>query len=475
MSFVSWVALCLASAVFAVSALGCSSKSSSQVGGSGLGESCTDTDDCNSGLVCIQNSCVTKGTTPTMDSGTTMTTTDSGHPEDSSITTTDTGTAATDTGSAPADSTAPPTDTGTTMTMDSGSMVTDTGTLGMIDTGPAPPPGGGASLLDQACQSTADCAAGLVCIPLAGMSGGVCDLASYGITPTGESCSGECLTASDCCELPVGVSLRNTTTNQPVTIHQCNDILDNVLDGTLTSCGEMPAPSSATGIACFYYETYCMCGANTWACTNNLCSYTGACSVDAANELGGCPSLTRTGAALVTSCNTTANVCESTVVAQCMTDADCVDGTAVADTPGATCRDSDCTCFDTSCYLKCAQDIDCRQGFTCDATTKLCETAPACTTNADCAVQLQNVTAVCNQTAGTCGIPCTNDHDCSPSGAIPSLGPFNGTVCGASGVCEPVGCSSSANCPASPDDVSVFCVPAGSGTSANVVESALTN
>ena len=460
----SWLSCIITGLAVTLSVTGCSSKSTNDTGGSGLGESCQRSLDCNSPLVCIAGACVTKGTTPMDASVPPM---DSGHPTmDSSMPPQDTNTPPPPAPGAPADTGTPPADTGT--------PPVDTGP-GNIDTGPLPPPGGGASLLDQSCTSTSDCASGLVCESRSAAAGGpVCDLASYGLTPTGKACVGECVTADDCCELPVGITLRSTTTNQPVAIHQCQDILQTVLNGSASACAQMPAPGSATGIACFYYQTYCNCGAMTWACTNNACSYTGSCSVNAATpELGGCPNETRTGSALNTNCNTTANVCESTVTGQCMQDSDCVDGTVVADTPGATCRGSDCTCYKTSCYLKCAQDIDCTQGYSCDATTKLCETAPACTTNQECAERLINVLATCSN--GECGIPCTNDHDCSPSGAIPSLGAFNGTVCGGSGVCETVGCTSDADCPATGSDVHVFCVTAGTGTAANLAHSALTN
>jgi len=461
----SWLSCVLAGVAFC-STVGCSSKSASLVG-SGEGESCTRSSDCASPLVCVDLVCVAKGTTPSMDASTGG----------------DTSAASKDTG-APGDSTTvPPGDTGTTG-VDSGqpgdgSSVTDTGTI--VDTGTAPPPPapdagsgtGGSSLLGQACNSTSNCNTGLVCEPRPGAAaGGICDLASYGITPTGMTCTGQCSTAADCCELPVGISLR-APNNVSYNIHQCEDILQNILGGSATVCANQPAPGSATGIGCFYYNTYCNCGPNTWSCTANECTYTEACNLNQANQFGGCATQTRTGAPLVSTCDTTANVCQL-VTTGCATDADCTDGVAVADTAGATCRGGDCTCYNQGCYLKCAQDLDCQQGYSCDTTTKLCETAAACSTNGECAVKLTNVDAVCN--GGACQLPCMSDHDCSPSGAVPVLGAFNGTVCGAGNVCVPVGCTSNSDCPAPSNGVQELCVtPPAGGSSTGAVHSALTN
>ena len=307
----------------------------------------------------------------------------------------------------------------------------------------------------------------------------MCDIAVYPVTPTGMTCGGECQTASDCCELPLGIKLV-TPGGTSVAIHQCQDILQLVLGGDATACANQPSPASATGIGCFYFETYCgsgdggNCGTSTWSCTNNTCQYTGSCQINAANQFGGCPSETRTGVGLITNCDTTANTC-SIETSGCQTDTDCGNGVPVSDVSGATCRGSDCTCYNQGCYLKCAQDIDCQDGFSCNTTTKRCEVDPPCSTNQDCVTKLSNVQAVCN--TGVCGIPCSDDHDCSPSGAIPSLGAFNGTVCGSAGFCTSVGCSSNSDCQSSSaTSVNTFCVTPTVGAAGSlVVHSAITN
>jgi hypothetical protein len=273
--------------------------------------------------------------------------------------------------------------------------------------------------------------------------------------------------------MPVGVSLNNSQ-GKSIAIHQCTDILQLILGGDATVCANSPAPGSSNGIGCFYYETYCSCSASTWACTNNFCQYTNSCNLNSANELGGCPSQSRTGAGLITNCDTTANTC-SIETSGCQSDSDCGPGKAVADVAGATCRGTDCTCYNQACYLKCAQDIDCQEGFACNSGTKLCEFAAACGSNSDCVTRLGDVRATC--TAGVCGIPCTQDHDCSPSGAVPNLGKFNGTVCGATGVCESVGCSGNSDCLGTTTEVATFCVapPAAGPGGTTIAHSAITS
>jgi hypothetical protein len=328
------------------------------------------------------------------------------------------------------------------------------------------------SQIGESCASTSDCAAELVCVPLrTGTGAGVCDLASYGQKPTGKVCGGECNTATDCCELPLGISLE-LPAGGVVAVHHCEDILARVLGGNTAICASAPAPSSPTGIGCFYYQTYCApsCSANTWSCTANSCVYNAACTLNAANQLGGCPSLSRTNTGLVANCDTTANRCQI-VTTGCNSDGECGDGQPVADVPGATCRGGDCTCHTKGCYLKCSQDLDCQQGFGCDPATKLCAKNPGCTVNAECVSRLQDVRAECK--GGVCQVACKVDHDCSPSGAVPSLGAFNGTVC-VEGRCQALGCASDSSCTTAVG-LRSFCVAPAAPGAGPVLRSAITN
>ncbi len=103
----------------------------------------------------------------------------------------------------------------------------------------APPPR--VSDLGESCSATSDCAAGLVCVPaVSAVSGGTCDLASFGIKATGKTCSGECNTGADCCELPLNVTIN------AVAIHTCQDILNSVLTGNTTQCTQAPTPTART-------------------------------------------------------------------------------------------------------------------------------------------------------------------------------------------------------------------------------------
>jgi hypothetical protein len=166
-----------AGAVVAVAATlgGCGSSSSSAPNTAigALGESCTRTADCSSGLVCIEDTCVAKGTTIN-DAGVII-------GADGGIV------VAPDAGSAP----------------DSG-----------IPVEAAPPHLG---VIGDNCSTTLDCGPGLSCVSTSpyGYGGGTCDVTNFGIVPSGKTCSGECNTGADCCELPLNVTIG------AVAIHTC--------------------------------------------------------------------------------------------------------------------------------------------------------------------------------------------------------------------------------------------------------------
>ena len=308
------------------------------------------------------------------------------------------------------------------------------------------------SLRGDACQSTAQCAAGLACVvPPGGFGSGICDVSSFGLTAsaTGKTCTGECNTAADCCELPVNVVIN------AVTYHHCNDILNQVIGAA--SCGALAAgDSSAVGVGCFYYQTYCgTCTSANWTCTNNQCVYGASCMASGA-VIQGCAPLTRLGNGLVTTC--TNGTCSPPAAAgACTANADCA-GKAYSPFPGigATsniCRapgatgSTDCVCQNGGCYLGCTKDLDCAKGYTCDSTKGLCKAVGSCTSNYQCAQQTGDVRSTC--TSGLCTTPCSADLDCSPSGG--TGGNFNGRVCvGATattaGTCQALGCSADADC-----------------------------
>jgi hypothetical protein len=384
--------------LLAASLAGCSSTSNALVP-SALGESCTRTADCQSGLVCFQNTC-----------------------------------------------------SGAGRRVDAGG----------IDSGGA---GGGLSHIDEACQTSRDCASGLDCVPSSG-GASVCDLVSYGVMAQGKTCSGECSEAAHCCALPAGgLNLTGITdAGAFVTARNCEDILLLLLGGSTTVCAGSPGPSQAN--ACFVYQTYCSCPANTWACNAGRCAYTASCQTSAANVPGGCAAYTRTRSVLNTTCDAATKKCGA-ASSGCATDTDC-DGLQVVDLSGVTCRGGDCACHASACYLKCAKDLDCQGGYSCDETQKLCAPAP-CSNDAECFSRLGKARAKCQ--SGICGIPCAVDRDCSPSGDIPGQ-PFNGTVCGSNGVCAPVGCTSDSDCSGMVGGQRFFCA---TPPAAADVHSAITN
>ena len=394
-------------AAIALVAMGCGS-SSSGAQPSGLGESCTRTSDCQSGLVCVADTCFARA--PAIDAGA------------------EAGEAGLTTSAGPE--------------------------LGQIG---------------EACQTSRDCASPLACVVSGGSS--VCDIVSYGLTPGGKTCSGECETAADCCELPVDALPEvvvlddagfETGIAEPRT---CQDILQLMLGGNAAICTAGRPLTTNAQRGCFYYQTYCTCAATTWTCTaSSQCAYAGPClQTGTQNTLGGCPTETRTGRALTPTCGA-ANTCQT---GGCTKDADC-EGTAVTDVSGATCRGGDCTCNGGACYIACTKYIDCQAGYACNTTTKVCSPT-VCMTNSDCVSQTGEVRAQCQ--AGACKLPCTTDHDCSPSGDLTGTGTFNGTVCGSAGICVPFGCTSDADCDTG--SVHTFCVTPAATTS--TARSAITN
>jgi hypothetical protein len=440
-AFFAGVAIAVAGAIG-----GCSSSSSSSPNlvASAAGESCSRTSDCASGLVCIDDECVAKGTTVVNDAGEVI------GPDGGIV----------------------------VVTPDSSVVVPPPAAEAGVVVPPeaAPPPR--LSVQGEYCMSSGDCATGLICIPNSPYGGsGVCDQASYGLTASGKTCSGECNMAADCCELPLNTVINGTA------VKTCQDILNVVLTGNTTQCTQSPSPTSPIGMGCFYYATYCSsCSTgSTWACTKNQCVYNASCQ-NSGIALNGCPAVTRTGRALPsTNCDTMSNTCKAAATTgTCVSmDSEC-DTKATADS-SVTCRGGDCTCYQQACYLKCAQDLDCRQGYTCNTTLKLCQQTPGCSTNADCAASTQVSSAQC--VSGTCKVPCTSDHQCSPSGLLSQQvfsTVFSGTVCGSDGYCDKLGCSADSDCQNSSSNpggntVHLFCVTPPTVATAPVYQSAITN
>ena len=404
-------ALVGALAAAGVAGVGCSTTNNLNNGGgtSGLGETCTRTFDCKSGLVCEQNVCLEPTTTTPVPDG----------------------------GSASGG------DSGTT-------------------TAPAPHLG----LLNESCQVSSDCQAPLECLPTGG-GGGKCSVVAWGLTATGKTCTGECNTAADCCELPVNFDPFLSEWETQVdgggyifhpgltqTNVRCEDLLA-FLGGDATICAN---PANFTSLTqslaqgCFYYNAYCgSCGASgPWACTNSQCVYTAPCTPTGtvASMATACPSETRTGRGLSITCTVPAGATMGSCQAGCAMDSDC----AGKIPPGSnhTCSAADagagtnCTCYQSACYFKCARDLDCAAGNVCDPTTHLCKPA-GCTGDPDCIQSLGNPRATC--TGGTCQIKCDNDSNCGPPTSICS-----------SGYCKPAGCTSDTDCPGNGSHQ--FCVTA---------------
>ncbi|MEI9941762.1 MAG: hypothetical protein WDO69_31500 [Pseudomonadota bacterium] len=304
----------------------------------------------------------------------------------------------------------------------------------------------------ESCRVNGDCTKDLVCVPSAVTGTGVCDVANFGIVPTGKSCGGECLEDADCCQLPVAL---HTTT-----VTSCEDIAD-AIKADATDCDAPATPTAKT--LCFEQATYCDCAKETWSCTDNTCVYGVACVVAAGADVPtGCPSYSRTRSLATLTCNADTLECVGPqAVVKCTNDKSC-EGKPVSDRTNDVCGTDECTCYaaDKQCYKKCARDIDCDANQVCDtAKSKLCKSNGACTSDSYCAVLKGSTDFKCN--AGACARACTVDRDCSPSGVGASgvNNGFNGQVCGADGLCASVqnDCDENTQCPLT-NGLKTFCI-----------------
>lgn len=306
----------------------------------------------------------------------------------------------------------------------------------------------------ETCVLPSDCAPGLTCIPEKSdppVGVGVCGVADTGITPSGKSCTGECATAADCCQIPVAL--------QEDTTKSCADLAEK-LDGV--DCDDPGASASL----CFVQATYCTCD-KTWACTNSMCVYKPACSADGLTTEG-CPTYTRAGRSLPATC--VDEKCGGyPAPTGCEVDLDCEDG-PVSDDPYDTCSPDECTCYKSTgqCFRKCDNSLDCDFEYSCDTKkTHVCVKDPECTEDQFCQQRLHDLRAVCD--AGTCAVGCKTDQDCNQN--------FEGgfmLVCNQDKhVCEDYGCRDDSDCWST--DIRMFCVANPEPASVTMVQSAITD
>jgi hypothetical protein len=306
----------------------------------------------------------------------------------------------------------------------------------------------------ETCVLPSDCEAGLTCLPSVSVAQngvGVCGTANTGILPTGKSCAGECTTAADCCQIPLGI-LEPTTKS-------CADLAKK-LDGI--DCDDPGASASL----CFVQATYCTCD-DTWACTDSLCVYQPDCSASGLTTEG-CPTLSRAGRTLPSTCID--DKCASAAPTGCEADSDCEDG-AVSDDPTDTCSPDECTCYkaNAQCYRKCDSDLDCLVGFRCDAKkTHVCVAEDECADDQFCQQRLGDINAVCN--TGRCALGCQTDINCNSSLVTNS---FKRICNQAKHVCEEFGCRDDADCWST--EVRMFCIDTPDPGTALTVQSALTD
>ena len=336
----------------------------------------------------------------------------------------------------------------------------------------------------ETCGLTSDCTEGLTCLPSDGVSNtfeaqtigsnsvGVCTVTDNGLEPTGKSCHGaECLTAEDCCELPVEVQIANASApTYGVGVNSCAE-LAKVLDGVNCAAASLTTVNAAR---CFAQTAYCECAKNTWACgATGKCEYKASCSKNYGTP-GGCPTYSRAGYPLTSACDIDGTKkCQlAAAVATCKVDADC-EGKLVADSIASEiCTGGECTCYKAAglCYRKCGEDLDCETGKVCDIKAKVCVTGPACETDAFCVTRMDDIHSKCVE--GKCDTTCENDLDCNNGRLTYNTGT---RICNATNHCEAVGCANDQECPGTAAGVKLFCTETLVATTVTGVYSAKTD
>lgn len=395
---------------------------------SGENESCVRTDDCVSGLKCVNNVCVESGGS-TGGSG----------------------------GSGP--TTSPLGDVGETCSRSADckpELGCFNGRCAAEATGEGGAPPVTLGKRGETCVVSSDCETGLVCRP-GGMqtSIGVCTETDTSIVPTGNVCGAECKTAADCCQLPVelqmGLGAKSCV--------ELDDLLVGVDCATTMVAVELQR--------CFAQTAYCECEADTWECNQGACLYTATCSADGPVP-GGCATISRSGRMLFATCDVAdTELCQpSTVDPLCEVDDDC-EQVAVTDDPSDICVADECTCFNGGCFRKCSENLDCRATRQCDMGANVCVPVDACASDLICQTTLGDVRARCVDNA--CTLPCEIDLDCNAL----TGGTFQ-RVCH-EGMCQAVGCSNDDECPGAPSGVRLFCTAPNAAAGVATGESAITD
>ena len=202
----------------------------------------------------------------------------------------------------------------------------------------------------ETCSVSADCADGLACSPVAGVShGGLCVTADFKLTPTAKECVIiECATTSDCC--------------------------DETLAAGCERLRELCASEGDAGVDCTIFAQQCGCLTGTVECLGTKC-------VSHCNQDGDC---TARG---------TGKRCSGGNCSDCILDADCTGGRA---------------CVSGKCETGCSNDADCSGFDRCLGNRCI---ASGCQTDRECVAATRNVDARCG-TSGKCIIPCETDLEC---------------------------------------------------------------
>jgi Cys-rich repeat protein len=202
----------------------------------------------------------------------------------------------------------------------------------------------------EECQTTADCAGNLACVPRPNNAGGgICVDGQFNVAPTNKECVViECTQASDC------VQPGACPTSCPTYQMECSQGIQS---------------------ACTTYQQLCGgCSASHWACDNGTC---------------------KTQCTTAADCGIGNAQCTNGQCVQCTDDSQCTNGNV---------------CNNNICTPPCMSDTDCSSFNRC--TNGKC-TKAGCASDRECIAATKNVTAVCKsntcvvpcQTDLECGNP----------------------------------------------------------------------
>ncbi|HTQ07120.1 MAG TPA: hypothetical protein VMI54_24855 [Polyangiaceae bacterium] len=307
-----------------------------------------------------------------------------------------------------------------------------TGSGGEGGMGSNPPPSVRLGEQGETCTLSSDCVDGLACLPTqigAGATAGVigvCSVTSSGIQPTGMDCHAECKVPSDCCELPPSVLAQ-------FDVKSCADLAAALSGVDCKDPGASAAECFAQAVYCQCTSDMWDCTdagtcVYTATCTDSGLT-TGGCPLKSRSDLALVSTCNSDGACAApagTAACTKDSQCEGKVVADSSPDT-CTAGECTCYKAQGECyrmcaSNLDCA-TDKTCDNKthvCVVPTECSTNLECQTKHRnvdsicvggSCE--DKCMTDLDCNSLTGSLTRVCGSDNTCQAIGCSSDSDCT--------------------------------------------------------------